>query len=69
MKKNLAYHYKTKHIDVQYDFMRDMVENNKVLEEKVAMLENKVDSLTNFVSSLKFYWCKEVLVTTLLYSV
>jgi hypothetical protein len=29
--KNPAYHSKTKHIEVQYHFMRDMVENNKVL--------------------------------------
>jgi hypothetical protein len=31
MAKNPTYHSKTKHIDVQYHFMRDMVERNKVL--------------------------------------
>ena len=29
--KNLSYHSKTKHIDIQYHFVRDMVEENKVL--------------------------------------
>jgi hypothetical protein len=29
--KNPTYHSKTKHIDVQYHFVRDMVERNKVL--------------------------------------
>jgi hypothetical protein len=28
--KNLAYHSKTKHIDFQYHFVRDMVEEKKV---------------------------------------
>ena len=29
--KNPAYHSKTKHIDVQYHFVRDMVEDKRVL--------------------------------------
>ena len=32
--KNLVYHAKTKHIDVQYHFVRRMVEDKKVLLEK-----------------------------------
>jgi hypothetical protein len=35
LEKNPAYHSKTKHIDVQYHFVRDMVEEKKVLLEKV----------------------------------
>jgi hypothetical protein len=38
--KNPAYHSKTKHIDVQYHFVRDMIE-----EEKVSLM--KVDTLKN----------------------
>jgi hypothetical protein len=38
--KNPAYHFRTKHIDVQYHFMIDMVESNKVLLDKVDTLEN-----------------------------
>ena len=52
--KNPAYHSKTKHIDVQYHFVRDMVEENKVLIEKVDTLKNVIDSLKNFVSIEKF---------------
>jgi hypothetical protein len=48
--KNPTYHSNTKHIDVQYHFVRDMVERNKVLLEKVGMLENITDSLTKSVS-------------------
>jgi phosphoribosyl-AMP cyclohydrolase len=52
--KNLAYHSKTKHIDVQYHFVRDMVEEKKVLLEKVDTLKNVADSLTKSVSTEKF---------------
>ena len=45
--KNHAYQSKMKHIDVQYHFVRDMVERKKVLLEKVDTLDNVADSLTN----------------------
>jgi hypothetical protein len=57
--KNLAYHLNTKHIHVQYHFVRDMVESNKILLEKVDTLENIADSLTKFVSVVKFSRCKD----------
>ena len=49
--KNHAYHDNTKHIDVQYHFVRDMVEDKKVFLEKVVTLKNVVDSLTKSVST------------------
>jgi hypothetical protein len=52
--KNPSYHSKTKHIDVQYHFVRDMVEEKKVLLEKVDTLKNVADSLTNPVSTENF---------------
>ena len=56
--KNPTYHSRTKHIDVQYHFVRDMVESVKVLLEKVDTLENVADSLTKSVSTEKFFWCR-----------
>ena len=56
--KNPAYHAKTKHIDVQYHFVRDMVEDKKVLLEKLDTLKKVADSLTKFVSTKKFSWCR-----------
>ena len=47
------------HVDVQYDFVRDMVKNQKVLLEKVETLKNFVDSLSKSVSTKKFSWCRE----------
>ena len=48
---NPTYHSNTKHIDVQYHFVRDMVEEKKVLLEKVDTLKNVVDSLKKSVST------------------
>ena len=53
---NPAYHSKTKHIDVQYHFVRDMVEEKKVSLIKVDTLKNVADSLTKSVSTEKFSW-------------
>jgi hypothetical protein len=54
-----AYYSKTKNIDAQYHFIKDMVENNKVLLEKVDTLENIIDSLTKSVSAVRFSWVCE----------
>jgi phosphoribosyl-AMP cyclohydrolase len=56
--KNLDYHSKTKHIDIQYHFVRDMVEEKKVLLMKVDTLKNVAYSLTKYVSTEKFSWCR-----------
>jgi hypothetical protein len=64
--KNPTYHSNTKHIDLQYHFIRDMVERNTVFLEKVDTLENITDSLTKFVRALKLFWCREAMgITTL----
>ena len=57
--KNLTFHGRTKHIDVHYHFVRDMVDDNKVKLEKVQTLVNVVDALTKPVSTEKFRWCSE----------
>ena len=54
LENNPAYHSKTKNIDVHYHFVRDMVEEKKVLLEKVDTLKNVVYSLTKSVSTEKF---------------
>eukprot|EP00253_Pinus_taeda_P028492 PITA_28492 len=59
--KNPAYHSKTKHIDVQYHFVRDMIEDKKVLLVKVDALKNTADALTKSVSSEKFSWYRETM--------
>jgi len=59
--ENLGYRSKTKHFDVQYHFVRDIVEDKKVLLVKVDTLKNVVDALTKSVSTRKFSWCRETM--------
>ena len=46
--KNPTYHSKTKHIDVQYHIVRDMIEDKRVLLVKVDILKNTTNALTKF---------------------
>eukprot|EP00253_Pinus_taeda_P030257 PITA_30257 len=62
--KNPAYHSKTKHIDVQYHFGRDMIEDKKVLLAKVDTLKNSTNALEKSVISRKFSWCRETMGAT-----
>jgi hypothetical protein len=56
--KNPAYHSKIKHIDVQYHFVRDMIEEKKVSLMKVDTLKNVADSLKKSMSTEEFSWCR-----------
>ena len=60
LENNPSYHSKINHIDVQYHFVRDMVED-KVLLEKVDTMKNVANSLTKSVSTEKFSWCRETM--------
>eukprot|EP00253_Pinus_taeda_P035928 PITA_35928 len=59
--KNPTYHSNTKHIDVQYHFVRDMIEDKNVLLEKLDTLKNTANALIESVSSEKFPWCRETM--------
>eukprot|EP00253_Pinus_taeda_P011706 PITA_11706 len=58
---NPTYHSKTKHIDVQYHFVRDMIEDKKALLVKVDTLKNTADALTKYVSFEKLSWSRETM--------
>ena len=59
--KILSYHSKIKKIDVEYHFVRDMVEYKRELLVKVDTLKNVADALTNSVSTQNFSWCIEIM--------
>ncbi|KAK4409459.1 Retrovirus-related Pol polyprotein from transposon TNT 1-94 [Sesamum angolense] len=48
--KNPVFHDRTKHIDVRYHFIRDIVENGTVNLEKIRSEENPADMGTKFLS-------------------
>ena len=51
--RNPTFHARTKHIDVQYHFVRDMVMDDKVKLEKVETLVNVADALTKPMNTEK----------------
>ena len=51
------YHERTKHIDVRFHFIRDIIANDVVLIEKVPTADNMVDMATKVVPVTKFKHC------------
>ncbi|XP_042021030.1 secreted RxLR effector protein 161-like [Salvia splendens] len=47
----------TKHIDVRYHFVREILEEEKIVIRKVPTLENPADKLTKVVTRAKFEHC------------
>lgn len=43
---------------MQYHFVREMIEKDKVLLEEVDTVENVADLLTKSIRTEKFTWCK-----------
>lgn len=61
---NLNINVKRKYIDIQYHFMCYMVEDGKLVLEKVGTLNNVVDALKKSMSTEKFKWFYESIVLT-----
>ena len=55
--KNQVYHARTKHIDVRYHKIRELVASGELLLEKVHTSENAADMLTKPVPAVKFKHC------------
>ena len=59
--KNQVHHARTKHIDIRYHFLRDILEEGHVSLTKVHTNENPADMLTKVVTGGKFQHCLELL--------
>ncbi|PON51143.1 hypothetical protein PanWU01x14_218520 [Parasponia andersonii] len=58
--KNLAFHSRTKHIGIQYHFVREVVEDGSVDMKKIHTKENLADALTKPINTDKFQRCKSL---------
>jgi hypothetical protein len=58
--KNDMYQFKTKHIDIKYHFIRNIVAECKVKVDKIYTDENPVDILRNPLSNTKFKHCLDL---------
>ena len=55
------YHERTKKIDVQMHFTRDIVERGMVRVEKIPTADNPADMMTKPVPTVKFKHCLDLI--------
>ena len=58
--KNQVYHARTKHIDVRFHRIRELVSSSELLLEKVHTFENTADILTKLIKTDKFKHCLDL---------
>ena len=56
--KDSTFHDHMKHIDIKYHFIRKVVEEGRIMLEKIDTDENTTNMLTNPTKTKKFEWCK-----------
>ena len=59
--KNQVHHSRTKHIDVRFHFIREILEEGNILLQKINTAENPTDMLTKVVSGVKFQHCLDLI--------
>ena len=59
--KNQFYYARTKHIDVRYHFVREIIEEGGVLVQKIKTDDNPADMLTKVVTTIKSNNCLELI--------
>ena len=58
--KNQVYHARTKHIDIRFHKIRELIVTGDIVLEKVHTLENVADMLTKPVTATKFKHCLDL---------
>lgn len=61
LSKNLVYHERTKHVEVRFHFVRDLVTQGVIDLRKVSTEDNPADMRTKIVSPAKFKHCLNLL--------
>ena len=59
--RNLVFHAKTKHIEIKYHFIQDMLEDKHLQIVKVPIEDNLVDLLTKGLPSKWFAHCRALM--------
>jgi len=57
LSKNDTYHSKTKHINIKYHFIREVISQGDIVMQKIHTLENPADMLTKPLPITKFERC------------
>ncbi|KAE8733376.1 hypothetical protein F3Y22_tig00001323pilonHSYRG00009 [Hibiscus syriacus] len=56
--RNPTFHSRTKHIRVQYHFIREKVEEGTIYMQKIHTNDNIADFMTKAINADKFTWCR-----------
>ena len=59
--KNQVFHARTKHIDVRYHFVREILEEGNIHLQKIHTTENPADMMTKVVTTVKFKHCLDLI--------
>ena len=59
--KNQVHHSHTKHIDVRFHFIREILNEGDVLFEKISTIDKLADMMTKVVSGVKFQSCLDLI--------
>ncbi|MCO5571964.1 hypothetical protein L7F22_025715 [Adiantum nelumboides] len=59
--RNQVYHSKTKHVDVKYHFIRQMIEDKQVQLVKVHTTDDPADLCTKGLAGESFAHCRKLL--------
>ncbi|GKF24614.1 retrovirus-related pol polyprotein from transposon TNT 1-94, partial [Tanacetum coccineum] len=57
----LAVNLKTKHINVRYHFIKEIVESKEIEVAKIGTKDNAADAFTKVVPGPKFKYCMKIL--------
>ena len=57
LNKNQVYHNKTKHVNVKYHFIQDMINSKAIAIKKISTSENVANMLTKVLPYEKFNYC------------
>ncbi|GJS53994.1 retrotransposon protein, putative, ty1-copia subclass [Tanacetum coccineum] len=61
LSRNAMFYERTKHINVRYHFIREIVESKEIEVAKIGTKDNAADAFTNVVLGPKFKYCMEIL--------
>ncbi|GKC45325.1 hypothetical protein Tco_1063047 [Tanacetum coccineum] len=61
LSRNAMFHERTKHINVRYLFIREIVESKEIEVAKIGTKDNAADAFTKVVPGLKFNYCMKIL--------
>ncbi|GJW05230.1 retrotransposon protein, putative, ty1-copia subclass [Tanacetum coccineum] len=61
LSRNAVFHERTKHINVRYHFIREIMESKEIEVAKIGTKDNAADAFTKVVPGLKFKYCMGIL--------